>query len=1020
MDFNHPINAQRRHRRRKFSWRKFFIGFGLVCLGIICLIGCLPALLSTSAMREHVLASINDRIAPATLTIESWSFAWFQTQSLSGITYTNPTYESSAAIQTVSFSSLWKLLPIRKVIADLHIENPEIALPSIIPAPISTEPSPPTDTPSQSPTPKEKPSLLLPMWDIAINTKVTNLRVTSPQLPTPILHEGNLTFSLPAIDQSIQVTLIAKVLDADLNAEVTLCTAEQILANGLSAKCLTHATASLQAPWVNCQATARGTTHPRFPEATFSLSLNTGKAFSFIRPLNLLPPALSSISGQLAIAAQVHPVNATQIQTSCTVTSRDLSCAYDGKTLLCNPKVAADVLWTPNHLSATELRKMEVDLPGISIHGAGTVTNGNLSATVNSMPFWESFAPFIGEYPLRQPVSIALTAKALNQTLTVETQLTSNKAPLGDATLKVDALDPVAQSFKNLKLSSHWSIANLLAATTQLPKGISAAGDAYLNLGATGSLANLRANAAFAFRNIALQATSWQIQEPTLLEGKASVAITDQQNLTVSALNLTGPLLQLEGDLTAILAPQGPLSGKLVGKLTPEPLLNKWRVWGKDEHPLHLAGEIATTLSIQKTDTPLVCAAQLAAEKFTITPAQSTPISLPFDLNLALAHTATATKLNQFALNSPCLTVESTGDFDAKAKRLKLMGKLTPDFTQLFSVIPSLAANRNSFAVTGRHTRDFTFDAPIGQGLPGILNYGSATAEIAFDQVLVPGLDIPEGVATLQLREGVAAIDSTVTVNEGQVILQPRLNLSGTTPILSWEPHGKVLDHVRLTPKLFDAALGAVNPMLTGSANPDGYISVTCQSLHLPLTENLLAGLSTEMQIQAEACRLQPNGPVKKVIATITGKEHPIQLDDAAFSVTVVDGLLTTAPISLRIEDLKLSCQGSTNLATQAINYTVTIPLNAKLLGRSLASSIKPGETITLPIRGTVKEPLIDTSPLLRLFTETAVEKAKDKLTNKLEKVLKKRAEKRQRKKVSEKTEPEDALEEALRGLFGN
>ena len=102
-------------------------------------------------------------------------------------------------------------------------------------------------------------------------------------------------------------------------------------------------------------------------------------------------------------------------------------------------------------------------------------------------------------------------------------------------------------------------------------------------------------------------------------------------------------------------------------------------------------------------------------------------------------------------------------------------------------------------------------------------------------------------------------------------------------------------------------------------------------------------------------------------------------------------------------EDLKITCQGSTHLETQVIDYTITLPLTAKVLGRTIKKTAKPGETLTLPIRGTIQQPVIDMEPLVAAFTEKAVEKAKDKLSQKLEKALKKRTEKRQKQKKTEK-----------------
>jgi hypothetical protein len=271
----------------------------------------------------------------------------------------------------------------------------------------------------------------------------------------------------------------------------------------------------------------------------------------------------------------------------------------------------------------------------------------------------------------------------------------------------------------------------------------------------------------------------------------------------------------------------------------------------------------------------------------------------------------------------------------------------------------------------------------------------------------------------VNLANGVVTANGDVDVNQGKLFLKPRLNLTTTPMTLTWEKDSGILDRVRLTPELYNALLSAVNPLLTDSAAPDGFISLTCESLYMPLTDDPLATLDTRLLLQTNDCQLHPNGPLKVVLSALTTKNKTMYLTDKQFAVTVEDGILTTEPISFRIEEFTFTCEGSTNLSTQAIDYTLSLPVNEKLLGRSLAKSIKNKKTVELPIRGTVKKPQVDTSPLMAVATEAAVEKVKDKYSEKLDKLLQEKVEKRIKTKLPDKEAREEALEDALRGLFG-
>jgi hypothetical protein len=462
-----------------------------------------------------------------------------------------------------------------------------------------------------------------------------------------------------------------------------------------------------------------------------------------------------------------------------------------------------------------------------------------------------------------------------------------------------------------------------------------------------------------------------------------------------------------------------PLDTTLTGKLMPAKVLNQWRVWGKDEKPLSLSGDIACNVTAKKQDQTFNLVTKFTSEDFTIDTADAEPFTLPIDLNLDVQQAGSKTTINQCQFTTDGGAFDAAGTFVADTGIATLNGTLTPDFDKLFTIIPALAKNRETFAVSGRHTRNFTFEAPVLQGAAGIINYGKANAEIAFDAVTVPGLNVPQGEVKVNLANGVVTANGDVDVNQGKLFLKPRLNLTTTPMTLTWEKDSRILDRVRLTPELYNALLSAVNPLLTDSAAPDGFISLTCESLYMPLTDDPLATLDTRLLLQTNDCQLQPNGPLKVVLSALTTKNKTMYLTDKQFAVTVEDGILTTEPISFRIEEFTFTCEGSTNLSTQAIDYTLSLPVNEKLLGRSLAKSIKNKKTVELPIRGTVQKPQVDTSPLMAVATEAAVEKVKDKYSEKLDKLLQEKVEKRIKTKLPDKEAREEALEDALRGLFG-
>lgn len=1017
MDFTNPNNSRAYTLRKRHGIRRFFITLGVCLLLVLVLLGCAPMLLSTPQARETILQLVNTALPRGELTLRDWSFSWIREQTLSDVRYTDPDRKLDLSIAHIRLSSLWRLLPIGTIKADIAIEHPVAHLPLIpIPNAQPTDSQTAADAPSTSDTPPSKP--LLPAWDIALNLTITEAEIHCPQLTQPLLQKGNLTIALPSLHDPLQATLDALLLDIQTKANTTLRAPITILDNGLSLALLQQAVLSLDAPWlkVNLESTAA---QRSLPDTSLALSINMGRAFALLRPLNLLPQDLNSVSGSLSASATLQATEADRLNLAASITSTDLSCAYNGRSITCSPTLSAALTVDPKNLLTTSIQTFTAALPGLTIQGAGTLTEGSLRADFQSAPFWKTFSPFIGAYPLKRSLNASLDLRALNQSVEADLSLQCEADTLGSISLKVDELNPQTQSFKTLKANTHCALAPLTTLLDNLPESLRMAGDLHANLAAIGALNDLKANLAFTLQNAHLQSTSWHIKEPSLMEGRATCSVKDRA-ITLGNLAITSPIATVQGELQATLADIPTASAQLKGSLSPEVLFQKWRVWGKDERPFSMTGELSYTVTAAKLDSTLTLTAQVASEDLTLLPHQADPIPFPFTLNLNADHAADNLTLKQVTLTTPWLNLETAGSFDLKTQQLALKGQWTPDFDALFTTFPALAKQRDTFALSGKHTRDFTFDAPLSNGAAGILNYGTASATLQVDTITVPGLDIPQGELALNLRDGVAALDGTFAVNGGTVHLQPRLNLANQVFTLSWEKDALVLDRVQLTQQLFDTALGAINPMLAGSANPSGALSLTCHALHLPLSDALLQNLNGEFRLNTDACRLKPNGAVQKVLTVLSKQDEHLQLEDQAFAIAITDGILKTDPLKMRLEKLSLACEGQTNLVHQTLNYTITLPLNEALLGRSLAKSVKPGQTVTLPITGPIQQPHLDTTPLTQVFADTAVNKAKAKLTSKIEKALKKRTQKAQAKPQNSSRQSADPLEDALLNLFGN
>ncbi len=102
------------------------------CLGLVgilfALVALVPSILSMGVIRNSVMSIVNQAIAPAKVSIEDWDFAWFGKQTVSGISYQSLDQGIDASVKQVELSSLWQLLPLGKLSAVCHVEQPIVAV----------------------------------------------------------------------------------------------------------------------------------------------------------------------------------------------------------------------------------------------------------------------------------------------------------------------------------------------------------------------------------------------------------------------------------------------------------------------------------------------------------------------------------------------------------------------------------------------------------------------------------------------------------------------------------------------------------------------------------------------------------------------------------------------------------------------------------------------------------------------------------------------------------------------------
>ncbi len=571
------------------------------------------------------------------------------------------------------------------------------------------------------------------------------------------------------------------------------------------------------------------------------------------------------------------------------------------------------------------------------------------------------------------------------------------------------SIDPVEKRFDGVSLKTEAQLEPLfalarpflseeLAAKIETCKGVF-----LLNLTAASRAdKTLAVNLNTALQAAALTTSSWQIREAELFKGSGQITVplAPAGTVQIARLELTSPAGSVSASgslpLGADLAKQAQLD--LSGSAQTAYFTDRWRIHKPDSKAAVVEGLLTFSAKINQNQYDAVA----QSKNLTLAAPGEKPLAVPFETAVKVkpefkGEAIDKLTLQKLSLNSPFLAADASGSLSdfAGAKILALKGSLTPDFNAI-SRLPQVAALKD-FALTGRNTRSFTFEGPLGHGAEELFALGRANGEITVDSIHLPGIVTGAATCTLALRDGVLAIDGGTAFNGGTFRVAPRVSLTTSPWVVTLPDKMTLLSNVALTQELLNACLAGINPILQGAVTPEGRLDWVVDSFSLPLSKAPLEELNASMKLTFRQFAFTPSGILSQVLEAVKSKVRRVEAGDGSLAVDVVDGTLTSDPFQFKVGGSALTCSGKTHLASGAIAYTLGVPLDEKLVG-SKAAKYTAGRIVPLPISGTVSRPRADFTQLQKnmktLATDVLEDKAQDLINKELGKGLNKLLEK--------------------------
>jgi hypothetical protein len=490
----------------------------------------------------------------------------------------------------------------------------------------------------------------------------------------------------------------------------------------------------------------------------------------------------------------------------------------------------------------------------------------------------------------------------------------------------------------------------------------------------------------------------------TAIETSAASLIADQAAITFSdagSLSLAGKL--------AIVADLAKLQRSTTGPNQPTAIA--WSGQFRGQADLAADPQRTSALVDCTIENLVALSAQNAANSARENPLRSSTAGAPAgrsplwqEKRLALAGKATfsnsgdSLQLENLRLVSEALALNAAGDIQALGGKadLNLQGQIDCDWSRLSKLLTPYLGE--SVRVEGRDKRDFTVRGPIAALLDGSATTAAdpfvwtkpltAKASVGWQRAEAYGLQIGKGELVGNLQGGLVKIDPIeLAVSKGRVRLSPQILL---TPAPAEFVHGqaKVIDRVQVTQQMTATWLKFIAPAVAEATQTQGELSLDLTGAKVPLFNPEAS--SAVGRLDVHTLQVTPGPPARAVIllaeqirALVERRPPPTELNrnptllainDQKIDFRMAGGRVVHQGMTMNIGDVTIRTSGWVAF-DETIGLVAEIPIKAEWVQKTPALASMQGQSLQIPIGGTLRRPQIDPAAwkqVLSLFAQSA------------------------------------------------
>jgi len=310
-------------------------------------------------------------------------------------------------------------------------------------------------------------------------------------------------------------------------------------------------------------------------------------------------------------------------------------------------------------------------------------------------------------------------------------------------------------------------------------------------------------------------------------------------------------------------------------------------------------------------------------------------------------------------------------------------------------VVPGESLTPAGSSGTARHA------ASVESGA-ALLTLWSGQASVRWDEARYVGLIAGPADLAARLEAGVLAIGPLdIPLAEGRLRAAPQLTLTSPRPSMR-VPAGTLLEGVRISPEMCAQWLKFVAPLVAEATRAEGTLSLNLEGGELPLDlpwDGQLRGT-----LHVHAAQIGPGPLAQQYLAVARqllvmtgrqpGRQFEEQLTGRAWLVlpaqqvrfALSQGSVSHEGLTMQVGDLTIVTQGRVHVATQQLDLVASFPLPESWFSNVQGPlAALRGQTIPLPITGTLSRPRVQVQNLEGLGKQLAAGVVEGLLRNALQ-----------------------------------